>query len=54
MSVEHVSRSGDVYYLHGKPGKGGKPNYFFSKDPEGPLVDIVPGGYEIVLLGICD
>ena len=47
MSIEHVSRSGKVYYLHGKPGKGGKPNLFFSTDSIGPRVDIVPGGFEI-------
>jgi hypothetical protein len=47
MSIEHVSRSGKVYYLHGKAGKGGKPNYFFSTDADGPLVDVVPNGFEI-------
>jgi hypothetical protein len=47
MSIKHASRSGAVYYLHGKQGKGGKPNYFFSKDADGPLVDVVPGGFEI-------
>jgi hypothetical protein len=47
MSIEHVSRSGKVYYLQGQPGKGGKPNYFFSTDASGPGVDIVPDGFEI-------
>jgi hypothetical protein len=47
MSVEHVSRSGKVYYLHGKPGKGGKPNLFFSTEAGGSLVDTVPDGFEI-------
>ncbi len=47
MSIEHVSRSGKVYYLHGKAGKGGKPNFYFSTDADGPLVDIVPNGFEI-------
>ncbi|MDB6064516.1 MAG: hypothetical protein JWR26_724 [Pedosphaera sp.] len=47
MGIEHVSRSGKGYYLHAKPGKGGKPNYYFSTDPDGPLVDAVPNGYEI-------
>jgi hypothetical protein len=47
MSIEHVSRSGKVYYLHGKPGKGGKPNFYFSTDADGPLVDILPKGFEI-------
>ena len=47
MSIEHVSRSGKVYYLHGKPGKGGQSNLFFSTDADGPLVDAVPNGFEI-------
>jgi hypothetical protein len=47
MSIEYVSRKGTVYYLHGKPRKGGKPNYFFSTDPDGPRVDVVPRGFEI-------
>jgi hypothetical protein len=47
MSIEHVSRSGKVYHLHGKEGKGGKPNFYFSTDTDGPLVDIVPKGFEI-------
>ena len=47
MSIEHLSRSGKVYHLHGKPGKGGKPNFYFSTDADGPLVDIVPNGFEI-------
>lgn len=46
-SIEHISRSVKVYYLHGKPGKGGKPNLFFSTDASGPLVDVVPNGFEI-------
>ncbi|HZM06785.1 MAG TPA: hypothetical protein VFC44_27600 [Candidatus Saccharimonadales bacterium] len=47
MSVEHVSRSGQVYYLHVKSRKNGRPNFYFSKDPEGPPVDAVPDGFEI-------
>jgi len=47
VSIEHVSRSGQIYYLHGKPGKGGRTNYFFSTEAKGPLVDRVPDGFEI-------
>ncbi len=47
MSIKHISRSGKVYYLHTKPGKGGKPNLFFSTDANGLLVDVVPNGFEI-------
>jgi hypothetical protein len=46
-TIEHVSRSGKVYYLHAKPGKGGQPNFFFSTDAAGPPVDVVPNGLEI-------
>lgn len=47
VSIEHLSRSGKVYYLQGKPGKGGKSNLFFSTDANGPRVDVVPHGFEI-------
>jgi len=47
MSIEHASRSGKIYYLHGKPGKSGKPNLYFSMDPDGPRVEVIPDGFEI-------
>jgi hypothetical protein len=47
MSVEHVSRCGKVYYLHGRAGKGGKPIFYFSTEAGRSLVDVVPIGYEI-------
>lgn len=47
MSIEHVSRSGNRYYLHTKPGKSGKPTYFFSLEADGPTVRTVPEGYEV-------
>ncbi len=47
MGIEHVSRTGDTYYLHGKQGKGGRPNFYFSTDAEGSRVDMVPDGFEI-------
>jgi hypothetical protein len=47
MSIEHVTRTGQLYHLHGKAGKGGRPNYYFSTDAKGSLVDLVPDGYEI-------
>ena len=47
MSIAHVSRTGKVYYLHGRPGKGGKHNFFFSTDDDGEGVDIIPEGFEI-------
>ena len=47
MSIEHVSRSGKVYYLHMKAGKAGKANFYFSTNAEGPQAKIVPPGFEI-------
>jgi hypothetical protein len=47
MSIQHTARTGKIYYLHVGRGKSGKPNYFFSTEPEGPLVNSVPEGYEI-------
>jgi hypothetical protein len=47
MNIEHISRSGKPYYLHVKPGKAGRPNFYFSTDAAGPLADAVPSGYEI-------
>jgi hypothetical protein len=47
VSVKHVNRKNQVYHLHAKPGKSGKPNYFFSTDADGPLANTIPGGYEI-------
>ena len=47
MSVQHVARSGDTYYLHVLPGKTGKPRYHFSTKADGPLAESVPPGFEI-------
>lgn len=47
MSIQHKARTGKIYYLHVMPGKGGRPSYHFSKDPEGTLADAIPEGYEI-------
>jgi hypothetical protein len=47
MSIQHTTRTGKTYYLHAGKGKSGKPNYFFSPEPEGPLVNSVPQGFEI-------
>ncbi len=47
MNIIHTSRTGKRYYLHLRPRKDGKPNYFFSTDPEGPMADTIPAGYEV-------
>jgi hypothetical protein len=36
-----------IPYLHVGQGKSGKPNYFFSTEPNGPLMNSVPEGFEI-------
>jgi len=35
MSVKHVNRKRDTYFLHEGKTKTGKPKYFFSKESEG-------------------
>ena len=47
MSIQHTARTGKTYYLHVGQGKGGKPNYFFFTEEEGPLADCLPPGFEI-------
>ena len=47
MSVKHVNRKRDVYFLHEGKTKTGKPKYFFSKESDGTLLDTIPEGYEV-------
>src|SRR5215468_7419623 len=47
MSIQHVTRTGKIYYLHIGEGKTGKPNYFFSTKGTGDLAESLPAGYEI-------
>src|SRR6266567_2052901 len=47
MSIEHTARTGTTYYLHVLPGKASKLNYHFSTNPDGPLAQSVPSGFEI-------
>ena len=47
MSVHHVNRREQTYYLHQGITKTGKPKYFFSKKSEGNLADKVPDGFEV-------
>jgi hypothetical protein len=47
MSLQHNARTGKTYYLHVGQGKSGKPNYFFSTEPEGQLVNSIPEGFEV-------
>ena len=47
MSVNHVNRKRDTYYLHVGRTKTGKPRYWFSTKTDGDLVESIPEGYEI-------
>lgn len=47
MTIQHVNRKGDTYYLHQAKTKTGKPKWFFSTKQTGDLAQAVPGGYEI-------
>jgi hypothetical protein len=47
MSVTHVNRSNETYYLHSGTTKTGKLRYWFSKKAEGDLVESIPEGFEI-------
>jgi hypothetical protein len=44
MSVTHVNRKQDTYYLHVGKTKRGKTRYWFAKNTEGDLVDAMPEG----------
>lgn len=47
MTIEHVNRRGDRYYLHEGKTKKGNAKYFFSQKREGTLAESIPAGYEI-------
>ena len=47
MSIQHLNRKGQTFYLHQGQTKTGKPKYFFSQKENGNLVDEIPEGYEI-------
>jgi hypothetical protein len=47
VTVQHVNRKGDTYYLHQGRTKTGKPKYFFSRKSEGELCRELPDGFEI-------
>jgi len=47
MSIQHTNRADKVYYLHVGARKNGKPNYYFSLEPDGALVDKIPAGFEV-------
>src|SRR2546430_3862495 len=47
MKVQHITRTGKVYYLHIRDTKSGRTNYFFSTKAKGNLADSLPAGYEV-------
>ena len=47
MAIEYTNRKGDVYYLHAGKTRTGKPNYYFSRKPDGERVESVPSGCEV-------
>jgi hypothetical protein len=47
VSIEHISRRGQTWYLHVKTTPKGRPNYFFSMAADGQLAPALPQGYEI-------
>ncbi len=47
MTVRHINRKGDTYYLIAGRTKTGKPRYHFSRKQSGASVDRIPDGFEI-------
>ena len=47
MPIIHTTRRGKRYFLHTGPKKGGGTQFFFSTDPDGPLADEIPAGFEV-------
>src|SRR5690349_14981403 len=47
MPFTYTTRRGKAYYLHTGPKRGGGIQYFVSTDPDGPIAEVVPEGFEI-------
>jgi hypothetical protein len=47
MAITHTSRTGNTYYLHTGPRRGGGVQHFFSTKSSGSLADELPAGFEI-------
>ena len=47
MPIIHTTRRGKRYFLHTGPKKGGGTQFFFSTDPDGPLAEEIPAGFEV-------
>lgn len=47
MKIQHIARTGKIYYLHAVPGKPGKPKHYFTTKADGPLAESLPTGFEV-------
>ena len=47
MGFTYITRRGKTYYLHTGPKRGGGIQHYFSTDPDGPVANSVPDGFEI-------
>jgi len=47
MPYEYTNKRGQKYYLHSRPGPGGRKIYFFSRNPKGAEQSLPPG-YTVV------
>ena len=47
MPFTYTTRRGKTYYLHTGPKRGGGIQHYVSTDPDGPVAEAVPDGFEI-------
>ncbi len=47
MAFAYTTRRGKTYYLHTGPKRGGGTQHYVSTDPDGPVAESVPDGFEI-------
>jgi hypothetical protein len=45
--LTYTTRRGKTYYLHTGPKRGGGIQHYVSTDPDGPVAEAVPDGFEI-------
>jgi hypothetical protein len=47
MAFTYTTRQGTTYYLHTGPKRGGGTQHYVSTNPEGPVAEAIPHGFEI-------
>jgi hypothetical protein len=47
MPFSYTTRRGKTYYLHTGPKRGGGIQHYVSTDPDGPVAESVPDGFEL-------